>query len=182
MSFRRRFKKYNNIPARTPEETTALLLMLEANAVPLLSLAYKDHKDRREEGGFSDYICKCAEAVSTTPHLLTEKWVRSINKMILSWEDKYELEDPGYEVGEKVVLENLIVASIKRSEKWNTYGIIAKDGNGWSYHFSTGKGADFVVGTSVSVSAKVKGHDLGISFLQRPHIKSWSNPPVGSDT
>jgi len=117
---------------------------------------------------YDNYILDSAQAVLIDQNKLTDKWIKSINKIVKTKVDDMCIEDPEHEEGSRIDIVDYEIINLKVGN----YGLqaICINENGWKYFFRSTKLEYFKVGDKVSLRATVKSSDDAITFLSRPKV------------
>jgi hypothetical protein len=124
-----------------------------------------------QENPNNDFLKSSFKAISEAPHMLTDKWIASINKFVASIVEAVLLDPPECAEGERVSLSNLVVSKIVAPKEYAEYpvpAIIAVDDRGWKFYFKTSKAYSFRAGDIISFVGTVSSHKDGITFMRRP--------------
>ena len=125
---------------------------------------------KSQENPDNDFINSSFRAISESPHKLTEKWVKSINKFVDSYISAVSLDPPDIAVGERVDITQAVVIKIcdpKDNCQYQTPALLLSDGRGWKFYFKTSKAYSFKTGQILSFRATVSSHKEGITFFGR---------------
>ena len=126
---------------------------------------------RAQDSPENDFISRSLKAISESPHMLTDKWVLSINNFVDAAVKAALLDPPDIKEGERVVVSNVVLIKVSRPKEDSAYpmpALICADEKGWKYYFKTSKAYDFKVGQKLSFKATLSAHKEGISFMRRP--------------
>jgi hypothetical protein len=117
---------------------------------------------------YDTYILDSAQAVLIDQNKLTDKWIKSINKIVKRKVDDMCIEDPEHEIGSRIDIVDHEIINIKVGN----YGLqaICINENGWKYFFRSAKLEYFEVGDKITLRATVKSSDDAITFLSRPKV------------
>lgn len=131
------------------------------------------------EGTNNDFLVKSADFVLNKVHLLSTKWINSINLWTKEKLKTMALDEPEYEEGERILFENLTILSIKEPNYEHAYpmpAITCVNDKGWKVYFKTSKSSDLEEGDKISLKGTVKAVKEGITFLSRVSMKSSFKP------
>jgi len=138
------------------------LLKLDPMVVPLLVFQASQNKN--------DWLVQSAKAVLEKPHILSEKWINSLNKWASETSHAMSLDQPELKEKERYVFENKVITKIippKEDQAFPSHAIMAQDKSGWKFYFKSTKATMFKEGDVISFKATVKSHSEGITFLSR---------------
>jgi len=124
-----------------------------------------------QENPNNDFLKSSLKVISESPHMLTDKWIASINKTVDSMSKAILLDPPDYAEGDRIAFENLVVAKIvppKDEAEYPMPAIICMDNRGWKFYYKTSKAYDYTAGNIISFTATISSHKDGITFLRRP--------------
>ena len=119
----------------------------------------------------NEWLTKSADTVLNNSHLLTDKWIRSINKWSLSQISVLSLDDPEYEEKKRYSFKNFIVSKViepKADQAWPSYACILKSESGWKHYVKSNKFSAAKEGDLISLSATAMKSAEGITFFSRP--------------
>lgn len=138
------------------------LSKLDPMVIPLLMFHASKNKNQ--------WLVDSAKAAIEKPHILSEKWINSLNKWASETSKAMSLDQPELEVGTRYDFEDLTIKKIsppKPEHPYPQYAIMAENSSGWKFYFKTSKATQFAVEDIISFKATVKGHEEGITFLSR---------------
>jgi len=118
--------------------------------------------------GGNEWIRNSADIVFNRPHVLSDKWIASLNKWVATKMENMSLEDPEYIDGKRYSFGNCSIVKIKEPDHdhtWPSFSLICKTVEGWKLYFKSSKIKNLKVGDIISFNAKVKTSKEGISFL-----------------
>ncbi len=124
-----------------------------------------------QENPYNEFLNSSFRAISESPHMLTDKWIDSINKFVDSTSKAIMLDPPDFKEGDRVSLESLIISKVvdpKSDAEYPMPALICLDDRGWKFYFKTSKAYRYSVGDVISFTATVSSHKDGISFMRRP--------------
>lgn len=128
---------------------------------------------KSQENPNNEFIASSLKVISETPHLLTDKWILSINKFVESVSKAILLDPPEMSLGERVSLEGLTVYKVvppKMDSEYPMSALICTDDRGWKFYFKTSKATQYSSGDTISLTATVSSHKEGITFMRRPSM------------
>ena len=119
----------------------------------------------------SDWVESSLDVLLNKPHILTDKWINSINKWTDGVIHSISLDEPDIEVGfrgEFGPYEIYKICDPKDTAEYPMPAIICFDEKGWKWYFKTSKAYNFKKGDEIRFTATVSSHKEGITFLRRP--------------
>ena len=140
------------------------LSKLSPMAYPVLALHYKKKNP-------SEWIVKSFVTINSSPHALTDRWIKSINTWVSQVCESMSLDEPDIAVGARSDIGPIEIIKIKDPNMMSEYptpSIIAKDKRGWKWFFKTSKAYNYSAGDLITLKATVSSHGEGITFLKRP--------------
>ena len=152
-------------------------MMGEVNpmAIALLSIHHTENPN-------NEWVSSTIKVINDKPHLLSKKWVKSINKWVENLVRSATLDPPEVSLGERVSLGPFSIFKIldpKPDSEWPSPAIICVDDRGWKWYFKSSKAYSFKKGEVITLKATVSCHKEGISFLKRAgSIKKTGNEIV----
>lgn len=111
----------------------------------------------------NDFLRNSLDVVSNHPYRLTDKWINSLNNWAAQTLEKFSLEEPDVEIGDKI--EVRIKLEKRKESDWGGWRYTGKDSNGWSFNF--GSSLDYEIDSFYIVKGKVKKHYEGMTILSR---------------
>ena len=126
---------------------------------------------KSQESPSNEFLSSSLQVISEKPHVLTDKWINSINKFVDSVVKATLLDPPSCKEGDRVEFVNLVVSKVvdpKHEAAYPMPAIICIDSRGWKYYFKTSKAYKYTTGNTISFVATVSSHKEGITFLRRP--------------
>lgn len=126
---------------------------------------------KSQENPSNEFLSSTLSVLSEKPHVLTDKWIDSINRFVESTIKSSLLDPPDNEVGSRVEYSNYAVTKIispKSDSEYPMPALMCVDSRGWKYYFKTSKAYSYKVGDIISFTATVSSHKEGITFLRRP--------------
>lgn len=160
-SARKRSSKVRSNSSKKGEENLAKL-----NPMSFGILAVK-----AQENPNNEFLSSTLSVISEKPHVLTDKWINSINKFVDSAISSMTLDPPEITEGSRMEFERLIISKVvppKGDSQYPMPALICMDKRGWKFYFKTSKAYDCRVGSLISFTATVSSHKDGITFLRRP--------------
>lgn len=124
-----------------------------------------------EENPNNEFIRSTADAVINKPHVLTDKWIVSINKWVDSFIKGALLDEPDLEEGYRGEFGPIRIDKIAKPKidvEFPMPAIICVDDRGWKWYFKTSKAYQFEENDVIMFTATISAHKEGISFLRRP--------------
>ena len=95
------------------------LSKLSPMAYPILALHYKKKKP-------SEWIVKSFVTINSSPHTLTDKWIKSINTWVSQVCESMSLDEPDITVGARSDIGPIEIVKISHVEKINCIGLSFK--------------------------------------------------------
>lgn len=163
----RRSYKRKSISKEELEEK-AKEVMKELHPMAIGIMVAETNRIGEPKNDFEKYIIDSTKAI-LDKRITSKKWIESINRYVLKRAEEMSAEDPCHEVGEDLILTNLIVHSsgIKNSSYGNYYYCIAKNETGWKYYMTSKSLEKINAGDKINLVAKVKSNGEEITFLTR---------------
>jgi len=165
-----RYKKKNKL---SKEELRAKSDLNKSKLHPMCMPLLAGEVSASKENSF---ISNSADIIMNKPHVLTEKWIASLNKWTEERLKSMIIPDPEYSIGDRISFFGLTVLSIKPPNPGHAYpatAFVCVNEIGRKHYFksSSVKLSKIEVGHIIDFVGTVKGIGEGISFLNRVSLK-----------
>ena len=148
---------------RKEKKAKKMLNKLHPMAYSILSIKSSDSRP-------NSWVVSAFDAINNKPHILSEKWVSSINSWTESMIDSMSLDEPDVKEGERIDLGPFKLLKIippKLNSEYPTSAMLLVDNRGWKWYLKSSKSNMFNEGDYIGFRATVSSHKEGITFLKR---------------
>tara|TARA_B100000131_G_scaffold323086_1_gene379715 strand:- start:422 stop:976 length:555 start_codon:yes stop_codon:yes gene_type:complete len=140
-------------------------------------LSIKASEDRPNE-----WVKSTFDVINNKPHVLSEKWIGSINSWTESAIESMMLDEPDIEEGSRACLGPFKLLKIippKDGAEYPTSAMLLVDERGWKWYLKSSKSNKFKVGDDILLTATISSHKDGITFLKRASKIRVANVDIG---